>query len=66
MSREELRAYLGEVATVSLWPFAGKALALSRSRVPPRTAAPTSSAWSSATCAKWALPGSKRPSSAQS
>ena len=31
MSREELRTYLGEVATVSLWPFAGKALALSRS-----------------------------------
>ena len=31
MSREELRTYLGEVAIVSLWPFAGKALVLSRS-----------------------------------
>lgn len=31
MSREELRTYLGEVAIVSLWPFAGKALSLSRS-----------------------------------
>jgi len=31
MSREELRTYLRSVATVSLWPFAGKALALSRS-----------------------------------
>lgn len=31
MSREELRTYLRSVATVSLWPFTGKTLALSRS-----------------------------------
>lgn len=31
LSREELRGYLRSVATVSLWPFAGKALGLSRS-----------------------------------
>lgn len=31
LSREDLRAYLHSVGTVSLWPFAGKALGLSRS-----------------------------------
>jgi hypothetical protein len=31
LTREELRSYLHSVATVSLWPFAGKALGLSRS-----------------------------------
>ena len=31
LSREELRAYLRSVSTVSLWPFTGKALGLSRS-----------------------------------
>jgi hypothetical protein len=31
LSREELRAYLRSVPTVTLWPFCGKALRLSRS-----------------------------------
>ena len=31
LSREELRSYLRSVSTVSLWPFCGKALGLSRS-----------------------------------
>ena len=31
LSRKELRAYLQSVPTVSLWPFCGRALSLSRS-----------------------------------
>lgn len=31
MTREELRTFLGSRATVTLWPFCGRALGLSRS-----------------------------------
>jgi len=31
MSREDLRAYLRSTPTVTLWPFSGRALGLSRS-----------------------------------